>query len=197
MAKRLFDLVLGSCALLLFAPLMLVIALRIKLDSPGPVLFRQERVGRGGRVFRIHKFRTMTSGCSGSLLTVGDDARITRAGRWLRASRFDELPQLFDVLAGHMSLVGPRPEVPRYVALYPAALREAVLSVRPGITDPASLANLDETERLARAADPEREYVEVLMPAKLAHAAAYARHATLATDLRVIGRTLRMLFGRQ
>ena len=196
MAKRLFDLVLASCALVLFGPLMLAIALRIKLDSPGPVLFRQERVGRGGRLFRIHKFRTMTADCGGSPLTVGDDARITRAGHWLRARRFDELPQLFDVLAGHMSLVGPRPEVPRYVALYPAALRDKVLSVRPGITDPASLANLDETERLACAADPEREYVEVLLPAKLAQAAAYAGEATLATDLRVIGRTLRMLFGR-
>lgn len=191
-AKRALDLTLASLGLLVLAPLLVLVALAIRLDSPGPALFRQERVGRHGRPFRIHKFRTMVADApsQGPPITVGEDARITRVGRWLRARRLDELPQLIDVLVGSMSLVGPRPEVPRYVALYPAALREAVLSVRPGLTDPASLARLDEAEQLARAADPEREYVEVLLPAKLEHAIAYARRATLASDLRVIGRTL-------
>ena len=193
MAKRAFDIVVAGLALLLLAPLLVALGLWVRLDSPGPALFRQERVGRFGRTFRIHKFRTMVDGAPGPQITVGADARITRAGAWLRAKKLDELPQLIDVLAGDMSLVGPRPEVPRYVALYPAALRDKVLSVRPGITDPVSLAHLDESAQLARAADPEREYVEVLMPAKLRAAAAYAEHATLATDLQVLLRTVRLL----
>jgi lipopolysaccharide/colanic/teichoic acid biosynthesis glycosyltransferase len=197
-AKRLFDLLGAAFSLIVLAPLLLVVALAIRLDSPGPVLFRQERVGRHGRPFRIHKFRTMAhgAGSQGPLLTVGADARITRVGAALRRHRLDELPQLFDVLRGDMSLVGPRPEVPRYVAMYPADLRERVLSVRPGITDPASLEFIDEAEQLARAPDPEREYVDVILPRKLRRAADYAARATLATDLRVIGHTLRVLFRR-
>jgi lipopolysaccharide/colanic/teichoic acid biosynthesis glycosyltransferase len=151
--------------------LLLLVALWIKLDSPGPVFFRQERIGRFGVPFRIHKFRTMTHGAVGAQITVGADARITRAGAWLRRTKLDELPQLIDVLRGAMSLVGPRPEVPRYVAMYPQGLRDKVLSVRPGITDVASLEYRDEGELLARAADPEREYVSVVMPAKLKLAA--------------------------
>jgi lipopolysaccharide/colanic/teichoic acid biosynthesis glycosyltransferase len=126
-------------------------------------------------------------------ITVGEDARITRIGRWLRRSKFDELPQLIDVLTGHMSLVGPRPELPRYVARYPADLREQVLQVRPGITDPASLQYADEAALLALAADPEREYLEVLLPAKLRISADYARRATFTSDLRVLAQTLRLL----
>ena len=196
MAKRLFDLLLAAAGLLLLSPLLLAIAVAIRLDTPGPALFRQQRVGRGGRPFRIHKFRTMVADAParGPGLTIGDDARVTRAGRFLRAKRLDELPQLIDVLQGDMSLVGPRPELPRYVAHYPAALRERVLAVRPGITDPSSLAYLDEAERLAAAADPEREYVEVILPAKLAAAADYADRASLATDLGVIWRTLRAIW---
>ena len=195
MAKRLFDLLVASVLLVLLAPAGLVVALCIKRDSPGPVFFRQERVGRHGRLFRIHKFRTMVAApaAGGPLLTVGADPRITALGHWLRRHRIDELPQLIDVLQGHMSLVGPRPEVPRYVALYPEALRERVLSVRPGITDPVSLAHADESERLARAEDPEREYVQVILPAKLQGAAAYAERATLWTDIGVLLRSLRVL----
>lgn len=195
MAKRLFDLLVASVLLVLLAPAGLVVALCIKRDSPGPVFFRQERVGRHGRLFRIHKFRTMVAApaAGGPLLTVGADPRITPLGHWLRRHRVDELPQLIDVIQGHMSLVGPRPEVPRYVALYPAALRERVLSVRPGITDPVSLAHADESERLARAEDPEREYVQVILPAKLQGAAAYAERATLWTDIGVLLRSLRVL----
>jgi lipopolysaccharide/colanic/teichoic acid biosynthesis glycosyltransferase len=198
MAKRLMDVLVAGLALLLLSPVLIVIAVVVKLDSPGPVFFRQERVGRHGVSFRIHKFRTMRHDPAGAglPLTVGDDARITRSGRVLRHLKLDELAQLIDVLQGTMSLVGPRPEVPRYVALYPAELREAALSVRPGITDPVSLEHADESELLARAADPEREYVEVIMPRKLRAAVAYARRATLWTDLVVIARTLRLLLGR-
>ena len=183
----------AALALLLLTPLLLGVALWVKLDSPGPVFFRQERVGRHGVLFLIHKFRTMRAGSEGLSLTVGDDPRITRAGRFLRHTRIDELPQLMDVLRGAMSLVGPRPEVPRYVALYPAALRKRVLAVRPGITDPASLAFINESELLARAADPEHEYVHVILPAKLQRAADYADSASLATDLRVLWQTARLL----
>lgn len=198
MAKRLFDLLGAAVALLLLAPVLTVVALLIKLDSPGPVFFRQERVGRHGRSFYIHKFRTMVVDAPqrGLALTVGADPRITRSGAWLRRTRLDELPQLIDVLLGHMSLVGPRPEVPRYVAHYPAALRERALAVRPGITDPSSLAFLDEAELLAQADDPERVYIERILPQKLQAAADYAAHASLWTDAQVIVRTLRLLWAR-
>lgn len=193
MAKRLFDLFGATLALMLLSPLLLAAALAIKLDSRGPVFYRQQRVGRHGVPFDIHKFRTMAHGAGGLPLTVGDDPRITRVGAFLRRTRIDELPQFIDVLQGHMSLVGPRPEVPRYVAHYPSALRERVLAVRPGITDPASLAYIDEGRLLAGAADPEREYVEVILPAKLQRAAEYAERASLATDVVVLWRTLRQL----
>lgn len=194
MAKRLFDLLVATLALLLLSPLLLLAALAVRVDSPGPVFFRQERVGRHGVPFRIHKFRTMRHGAAGLPLTVGADARITRVGHFLRRTRIDELPQFIDVLQGTMSLVGPRPEVPRYVACYPPALRERALAVRPGITDPASLAYIDEGELLAKAADPEREYIDVVLPAKLRQAADYAERATLRTDIGVLWRTaLRLL----
>ena len=193
-AKRLFDLLGAAVALLLLAPLMAAVALWIKLDSRGPVFYRQQRVGRHGVPFSIHKFRTMHTGAPGLPLTVGDDPRITRAGRWLRRTRVDELPQFIDVLQGTMSLVGPRPEVPRYVALYPAALRERALAVRPGLTDPASLAWIDEAAVLAAAADPEKTYVEEILPLKVQQAASYAEQASLRTDLQVLWRTARVLW---
>lgn len=196
MAKRLFDLLGAVLGLLLLSPLLLVVALWVKLDSAGPVFFRQERVGRFGRPFAIHKFRSMRTDAAGPSLTVGDDPRITRAGRWLRRTRVDELPQLIDVLRGDMSLVGPRPEVPRYVAHYPPGLRERALAVRPGITDPASLHFIDEAAQLARAADPEREYIERILPAKLQRAADYAERASLASDVALLWRTLRVLWAQ-
>ncbi len=199
MCKRGFDLLLAAAGLLLLSPLFLVVALCIRLDSPGPVFFRQERVGRGGRLFRIHKFRTMVADAParGPGLTIGADPRVTRVGRWLRRTKIDELAQLLDVLAGQMSLVGPRPELPRYVALYPPLLREQLLGVRPGITDPASLKYADEASLLAAAADPEREYTQVLLPAKLQASADYLRSATLASDMAVLARTAALLFGRR
>ena len=198
MVKRLFDLLLAGAGLLVLAPLGLVVALAIRLDSPGPVFFRQVRVGRHGREFRIHKFRTMRTDAEalGAQITVGADPRITRVGHWLRASKVDELPQLLDVLQGTMSLVGPRPEVPRYVALYPAALRETVLSVRPGITDLASIEYRDESAVLARATDPHREYVEVILPNKLRLAARYVEQQSLALDLAILARTVAAIVGR-
>ncbi|KQV86574.1 sugar transferase [Pelomonas sp. Root1237] len=189
MIKRLFDVVSAALGLLVLAPLLLLAAVWIKLDSPGPALFRQTRVGRHGVPFTIHKFRTMRVE-PGAAITVGADPRITRSGRVLRQAKLDELPQLWDVLRGAMSLVGPRPELPRYVELYSAELRERVLAVRPGITDPASLAFSHEAEMLAAAQDPEREYREVVMPAKLKLSAEYAASASLMTDLRLILATL-------
>jgi lipopolysaccharide/colanic/teichoic acid biosynthesis glycosyltransferase len=193
--KRAMDVAASAVGLLLLSPLLLGVALWVKLDSPGPVFFRQERVGRHGRPFRIHKFRTMVADASqrGAQITVGADARITRAGQWLRGRKLDELPQLIDVLQGTMSLVGPRPEVPRYVALYPADVRAEVLSVRPGITDLASIEFRRENELLAAAADPEREYVQVVMPQKLQYARTYVQQATLLGDLQLIWRTVRVL----
>jgi lipopolysaccharide/colanic/teichoic acid biosynthesis glycosyltransferase len=187
--KRLFDVISAALGLLVLAPLLLLAAVWIKLDSPGPVLFRQTRVGRLGVPFTIHKFRTMRV-APGPAITVGADPRITRSGHFLRQTKLDELPQLWDVLRGAMSLVGPRPELARYVELYPAELRERVLAVRPGITDPASLAFSHEAEMLAAAQDAEREYREVVMPAKLKLSAEYAASASLMTDLRLILATL-------
>lgn len=192
MVKRLFDLLLSSIGLLLLVPLLLLIAALVKLDSPGPVMFRQERVGRFGKPFRIHKFRTMRHEPAGQGLqiTVGADHRITRVGGFLRASKLDELPQLLDVWLGDMSLVGPRPEVPRYVAHYPAELREKVLSVRPGITDIASIEYRDESAVLARAADPEHAYVHEVLPHKLTLAARYVERSSLWLDVWLIWRTV-------
>lgn len=192
MAKRLFDLLLSSIGLLMLAPLLLLIAALVKLDSPGPVMFRQERVGRFGQPFLIHKFRTMRHEPAGQGLqiTVGADRRITRVGGFLRASKLDELPQLLDVWLGDMSLVGPRPEVPRYVAHYPADLREKVLSVRPGITDIASIEYRDESAVLARATDPERAYIDEVLPHKLALAARYVERSSLWLDVWLIWRTV-------
>jgi lipopolysaccharide/colanic/teichoic acid biosynthesis glycosyltransferase len=195
MSKRLFDLVFAGLGLALLSPLLIGIALWIKADSEGPVFFRQQRVGRRGVLFRIHKFRTMKvdATATGPEITVGDDPRITHAGRFLRRTKLDELPQLIDVFAGTMSIVGPRPEVPRYVAMYPAALREKVLSVRPGITDRASIEFRNESALLAAAADPEREYADVVLPTKLRFAADYVDHASLAYDLGLIALTLKTL----
>ena len=198
MTKRTFDLCIATVALLLLSPLLLLLALWIKLDSPGPVLFRQERVGRHGVLFRIRKFRTMAVDAPerGPQITLAGDGRITRVGQWIRRYRLDELPQLIDVLQGHMSLVGPRPELPRFVAHFPETLRAAVLSVRPGLTDPAAIAHLDEAALLAGAPDPEQAYIERILPAKLRLQAEYAVRATLLSDLKVLSQTLMALVGK-
>ena len=197
--KRLFDVLVATAGLLVLGPLMLLLALAVRLDSPGPALFRQERVGRGGRRFTVLKFRTMRVAESvgeGRQITVGGDPRITRTGGLLRSSKLDELPQLINVLWGDMSLVGPRPEVPRYVALYPADASAEVLSVRPGITDEASLEFRDESALLARAADPERAYIEDVLPRKIALYRQYVRSRSFVGDLRILIRTVAVLLAR-
>lgn len=192
MAKRAFDLFCSAIGLLALAPVFAVVSVLIVRDSPGPVFFRQVRVGRQGRLFRIHKFRTMRHDLVGKGLsiTVGQDPRVTRIGAFLRRYKIDELPQLIDVLRGSMSLVGPRPEVPEYVALYPERDREIVLSVRPGITDRASLEFSDESALLAGASDPQRVYVEEILPTKLGYYLDYVVTRTFAGDLDIILKTL-------
>ena len=195
MAKRLFDWLASTFGLLVLAPVLVVLAFWIKLDSAGPVFFRQERVGRGGKLFRIHKFRTMVTDAErrGLQITVGADARVTRVGQWLRKYKLDELPQLRDVWLGHMSLVGPRPEVPRYVACYPADVRDLVLSVRPGITDRASIEFKDENEILGRAVDPHTAYVQEVLPIKLRYYQDYVANRSFGSDVLIILSTLRAL----
>ncbi|MEJ2288799.1 MAG: sugar transferase, partial [Deinococcales bacterium] len=168
----------------------------VAVSSPGPVLFRQERVGLGGRTFRMLKFRTMHVDAerAGGLLTVGADPRVTPVGAFLRRFKLDELPQLVNVVAGDMSLVGPRPEVPRYVARYDERQRR-VLAVRPGITDPASVAYRNESELLAGASDPEATYLHDILPAKLEMNLAYLERRSLSADVGVILRTLARVFG--
>ena len=191
--KRAFDLAASGIGLLLLSPLLLALAAWIRLDSPGPVFFRQERIGLRGRPFRIYKFRSMRVDHSGPQITVGADDRITHSGHIIRAYKLDELPQLLNVFLGDMSLVGPRPEVPRYVALYPADVRAEVLSVRPGITDLASVQYRSESTLLAQSADPERTYVDTILPAKLALCRQYVRERSLGLDLKIIGMTLGIL----
>lgn len=191
--KRLFDIAASAIGLLLLAPVLLGIAIWIKRDSPGPVFFRQERIGRHGQPFRIYKFRSMRQDNAGLQITVGEDARITRSGRFIRAYKLDELPQLINVLLGDMSIVGPRPEVPRYVALYPAEVRAEVLSVRPGITDLASVQYRSESTLLAQSSNPEQTYVDTILPAKLALCRQYVRERSFWLDLRIIGMTLGIL----
>jgi lipopolysaccharide/colanic/teichoic acid biosynthesis glycosyltransferase len=159
------------------------------------VFFRQERVGLAGRIFRIHKFRTMVTDAEkkGLQITVGADSRVTRVGQWLRKYKLDELPQLMDVWLGHMSLVGPRPEVPRYVACYPADVRQVVLSVRPGITDKASIEFKDENLILGKAADPNQAYIQEVLPIKLRYYVEYVETRTLLGDLGLIFRTIQAL----
>jgi lipopolysaccharide/colanic/teichoic acid biosynthesis glycosyltransferase len=194
MIKRAFDLAAAGAGLLLLAPLLLLIALWIKLDSRGPVFFRQQRVGRHGVLFSIFKFRTMRRQSDDARqLTVGQDCRITRAGRLLRRYKLDELPQLINVVHGAMSLVGPRPEVPRYVACYPPQVRAVVLSVAPGITDWASILYKEESAILGRAIDPELAYLETILPAKLEYYVRYVRERNFWLDLRIILRTLAAL----
>jgi len=198
MAKRIFDLGFACAALALFAPFMLVIAFLVKLDSTGPILFRQARVGRYGRLFRINKFRTMSylpKECAdGPLVTSDADSRITRTGRWLRFSKADELPQLFNVIIGDMSIVGPRPEVPEYVEFYPLTVREKILSVRPGITDEAAIIFRNESSVLASADDPEEAYVHEILPIKISLYEKYVDRHSLSLDLNIIFRTFLAVF---
>jgi len=189
--KRIFDFFLALISLIFIIPLLLAIAIWIKLDSPGPVFFRQTRVGQFGREFRIYKFRTMVPDAEalGKQITAANDDRITRSGKFLRKYKLDELPQLFNVVKGDMSLVGPRPEVPKYVALYTAEQRR-VLQVRPGITDMASIEFRNESELLANVPHPEEVYIQEIMPQKLDLNMQYIAQAGLRFDLQIVFQTL-------
>jgi lipopolysaccharide/colanic/teichoic acid biosynthesis glycosyltransferase len=187
--QRLADLLLAAPGIALLAPMMIVVAAAVRASSPGPVLFRQERIGRGGAPFSLFKFRTMRCDAAGPSITAAGDRRVTVVGRWLRRWKLDELPQLFNVLRGEMSLVGPRPEVAKYVRLYTPEQRQ-VLSVRPGITGPSQIRFRDEERLLAQQRDPEQYYVDTLMPAKLALDLDYVRQASLTTDLHLLVITL-------
>ena len=189
--KRAMDIAISGAALCVLWPVLLLIALAIVIDDPGPVFYRQVRVGRGGKEFRIFKFRTMVVDADrkGLQITVGRDSRITRMGALLRKTKLDELAQLLNVFLGQMSFVGPRPEVPRYVAMYTPYQRQ-VLLVRPGITDYASIAYRNENDLLAGAEDPERMYVEEIMPAKLELNMKYLRRVSPLEDIRLIFMTI-------
>jgi lipopolysaccharide/colanic/teichoic acid biosynthesis glycosyltransferase len=190
-AKRLFDVLVAAAGLVLLAPVFLVVPVLIRLESGGPAIFRQTRIGRGFRPFTILKFRTMTveQDSGARALTVAGDRRITRVGRWLRRTKLDELPQLVNVLLGEMSVVGPRPEVPEYVEMFRDRYA-LVLRVRPGITDPASLKYRDESRLLAQASDPELEYRQRILPEKLRLSTEYSERSTLSSDLALILQTV-------
>jgi lipopolysaccharide/colanic/teichoic acid biosynthesis glycosyltransferase len=192
--KRLFDLFFTIPGLIVLLPLFLIIALLIKLDDGAAVFFFQERIGWRGKPFRMWKFRSMVENAEkiGTQLTVGRDNRITRVGHFLRASKIDELPQLINVLLGEMSLVGPRPEVPRYVNLYtPEQAR--VLELVPGMTDLASIAYRNENDILANSLDPEREYIEKIVPDKIQINLQYAARASIWNDFLVILKTVKVI----
>ena len=190
-AKRAMDIVLSACALAVLWPLLLLIALAIWIDDPGPVVYRQVRVGRNGKTFRIFKFRSMVMDADkkGLAITVGRDSRITRVGAVLRKTKLDELAQLLNVLFGQMSFVGPRPEVPKYVELYTPYQRQ-VLLVRPGITDYASIAYRNENDLLAGAPNPETMYIEQIMPDKIELNMKYLREISPLADIRLILKTI-------
>lgn len=186
--KRAFDMVVAVVGLVLVSPFLAAAALAVRVTSGSPVLYRQERVGRYFQPFEIVKLRTMTTH-PGPVVTVGADPRITPVGRWLRRTKVDELPQLWNVVRGDMSLVGPRPEVPIHVEQFRADY-EVVLTVRPGITDDASLRYRREAQVLAASADPERAYVEEILPDKLRVARRYVAERSFTGDLRILARTL-------
>jgi len=195
MIKRLFDIISSLLGIIILSPVFIIIAIWVALDSQGGILYRQLRVGKNGKEFTLLKFRTMLSDSDKKgLLTIGmRDSRITRSGYYLRKYKLDELPQLFNVLIGNMSIVGPRPEVPKYVALYNNE-QWKVLNVKPGITDYASIEYVNENEVLAKAANPEEMYIDEVMPAKLKLNLKYIQEMGLVTDLKIIFRTFGRIF---
>ena len=193
--KRAFDIMVSLTGLVVVLPLLPVVAVAIKWDSPGPIFFKQRRMGRGFRPFFIYKFRTMVENAPalGISITAGRDPRITRVGQFLRQTKLDELPQLINVLKGDMSLVGPRPEVPRYVELFREDYKE-ILQIRPGITDLASLQYRDEAAILGQSENPEEEYVRRVLPEKIRLAKDYMNQSSLCFDIMLIFKTLVKLF---
>ncbi|MDK2901607.1 MAG: hypothetical protein PWR14_511 [Thermosediminibacterales bacterium] len=189
--KRIFDIVFSLLGLIVLLPVFLIITIVIKMDSKGPVFFKQVRVGKDGKKFKILKFRTMVIDAEkkGMQITVGRDSRITKSGYFLRKFKLDELPQLINVLLGDMSFVGPRPEVPKYVAMYDEN-QKSVLKVKPGITDIASIEYRDENILLAQSDEPEKTYIEEVMPRKLELNCQYIRNISVVYDIRLILKTV-------
>lgn len=197
MLKRGFDMLAAAFGLIALFPVFVCIALWVKLDSTGPIFFRQVRVGRHGVPFRIHKFRTMVINTeSEGRLTIGADSRITRSGSFLRKTKLDEFPQLIDVLCGKMSLVGPRPEVQEFMDLYPDNERLKILSVRPGITDRASIEMVDENEILAEYDDAHQAYIDIIMPLKSKYYCKYVEKNNFIDDLKIIILTIQRIIIR-
>lgn len=198
LAKRFFDIFCAGIGLIVLSPILLIIAFIIKVSSSGPVFFRQTRVGLKQQLFQIHKFRTMVVDAEkkGMKITVGHDPRITAIGCLLRKTKLDELPQLIDVFIGNMSLVGPRPEVPEYVKYYPPEVAQIIFSVRPGITDWASIKMIDENGLLAKSPDPETVYIEQVLPEKLGYAVKYVKTRSLFLDIQLILLTIVKIFTR-
>lgn len=196
MIKRLFDVIFALLGLILVSPLFLVIAVLIKRESPGPVFYRGERVRKNGKSFKIFKFRTMVENADkiGGPSTAGDDPRLTRIGNFLKRFQLDELSQLINVLKGEMSLVGPRPEVPLYVNMMTEEERKIILSVRPGMTDYASLWNFHEGEILKGSSDPEKIYMEKIRPEKIRLQFKYVKSRSFMVDLKIIVKTVIKLF---
>ena len=196
--KRSFDLFASLLGLIILSPLFIVITVLIKISSPGPIFFRQQRVGKDEVLFSIHKFRTMVTDAEslGPKITIGKDSRITKIGHILRKTKLDELPQLIDVIKGDMSIVGPRPEVPDYVLLYPESVKQIVFSVRPGITDWASILMIDESDILATSDNPRVTYLDVIMPKKLAYAVKYVKTRTFWQDCVIILTTIKKIITR-
>ena len=193
MLKRIFDIISSLFGLILLSPFMIIIAILIKLDSKGPIFFKQVRVTKNGREFKIFKYRTMKIGSDKySQITVGKDSRITKVGDFLRKYKLDEIPQLINVLVGDMSLVGPRPEVPKYVALYTEEQRE-ILKVRAGITDYASIEFSNENDILANETDPEKAYIEKIMPRKIELNKKYLSEISVMTDIKIILLTIKKI----
>jgi len=193
--KRWFDAAASAAGLVVLSPVLIGVAIAVRLSGPGPVLFRQVRMGRFGRPFRIVKFRTMIDDtvCPGNLTTAGDDLRVTRLGRWLRKTKIDELPQLINVLLGEMSLVGPRPEVPEYTKNYTEKYRRVLLA-KPGITGPAANAYVREEEILAGHADKENFYAAEILPRKLELDLIYCEDIRFFDDIKLIFHTFRKIF---
>jgi lipopolysaccharide/colanic/teichoic acid biosynthesis glycosyltransferase len=190
--KRIFDLFFVIIGLFLLSPIFIIITVLIKRDSDGPVLFKQERVGLNRNLFKVLKFRTMVVNAEqkGAKITTGRDPRITETGQWLRKYKLDELPQLFNVLLGEMSLVGPRPEVPEYVEFYSEKQKEIVLSILPGITDTASIEFKNENDLLADSKNPVKDYREKVLPIKLAYYEQYVKNRSLWVDFKIIIKTV-------
>lgn len=193
LAKRCFDVAASAVGLVAGAPLLAVTAALVKASSPGPILFRQQRIGLGGLPFELWKFRTMRVGGAGLQVTADGDSRITRVGRLLRKTKLDELPELLNVLRGDLSLVGPRPEVAKYVAHYGSEDRAFLQRFRPGITDPATIRFRNEEDILARAPDPEKAYLEEVLPEKVRMYRAYLEGASFLSDLGILAATLKVV----